>query len=608
MLKTFKPNEIKPAGWLKKQLETEAAGLCGNLDLVWPDVRDSAWIGGDREGWERVPYWLDGFIPLAYLLDNKDMQQRADKYINAIIDRQCKSGWICPCDEDSIAGYDLWAVFLIGKVLTVYHSYTGSKRALNALYRAMKNLWDILSGTDIKLFNWAKFRWYECFIPIKYLYDRRKESWLLDLANTIQAQGADYGEFAELWETPLNRWRYDTHIVNICMELKSEAVTRALLGKANCSAEERYRLLKRTNGTVTEIFTGDECLSGVRNNQGTELCAVNELMYSYEWLYLVTEDPVWLERLETLAFNALPATFSTDMWAHQYDQMVNQISAFPFPGKSYFRTNNSEAHIFGLEPNFGCCTANAAQGYPKLATSIFARSRGAVVCTMMLPSTLNTCIGGKNVSVSINTEYPFRHKATYTVECDGEAHFALKIRIPAFAKRVLVDGKEVAKKKYVRIDKTWSGKSTVTLELEAAPKLIRRPYDLYVARWGNLLFSLPIKYRTAIKEYEKNGVPRKHPYCDYHYYPESEWSYGFAAPELKLKFADGDGVPYSENAPSVMLEAKLSRINWGYAEGYDCISNHIPSSRKALTPAENVCLVPYGSAKLRMTEMPKTKK
>ena len=60
--------EIAPRGWLKKQLEIQAAGLVGNLDKVWPDVRDSRWVGGDREGWERVPYWLDGFIPLAFLL------------------------------------------------------------------------------------------------------------------------------------------------------------------------------------------------------------------------------------------------------------------------------------------------------------------------------------------------------------------------------------------------------------------------------------------------------------------------------------------------------------------------------------------------------------
>ena len=60
----YTTNEIKPVGWMRRQLEIQAAGLSGNLDKMWPDVRDSAWIGGDREGWERVPYWLDGFIPL----------------------------------------------------------------------------------------------------------------------------------------------------------------------------------------------------------------------------------------------------------------------------------------------------------------------------------------------------------------------------------------------------------------------------------------------------------------------------------------------------------------------------------------------------------------
>ena len=53
---------VKPAGWLKRQLEIQAGGLGGNVDLFWPDVKDSAWVGGKAEGWERGPYWLDGFI------------------------------------------------------------------------------------------------------------------------------------------------------------------------------------------------------------------------------------------------------------------------------------------------------------------------------------------------------------------------------------------------------------------------------------------------------------------------------------------------------------------------------------------------------------------
>ena len=48
----FSTNEIKPLGWMKQQLKIQADGLNGNLDKVWRDVHDSAWIGGDAEGWE----------------------------------------------------------------------------------------------------------------------------------------------------------------------------------------------------------------------------------------------------------------------------------------------------------------------------------------------------------------------------------------------------------------------------------------------------------------------------------------------------------------------------------------------------------------------------
>lgn len=80
----FTSKEIKPRGWLKRQLEIQASGLSGNLDKVWRDVRDSAWIGGEAEGWERVPYWLDGFIPLAYLLENDDMIARAKNILTPL--------------------------------------------------------------------------------------------------------------------------------------------------------------------------------------------------------------------------------------------------------------------------------------------------------------------------------------------------------------------------------------------------------------------------------------------------------------------------------------------------------------------------------------------
>ena len=151
----YTTNQIKPEGWMKRQLEIQAEGLSGNLHKIWPDVRDSAWIGGNREGWERVPYWLDGFIPLAYLLENEEMIATVKKYIDAILSFQKEDGWICPCGDGDRPRYDSWAVQLITKVLTVYYESSGDERIPSVLYRVLKNYYDLLNNGTIHLFEIA---------------------------------------------------------------------------------------------------------------------------------------------------------------------------------------------------------------------------------------------------------------------------------------------------------------------------------------------------------------------------------------------------------------------------------------------------------------------
>ena len=435
----YTSDELKARGWLRRQLALQAAGLCGNLDKIWPDVQRSAWIGGDREGWERVPYWLDGFIPLAYLLEDADMIARARRYIDAILRAQRPDGWICPCADEDRARYDTWAVLLISKVLTVYYDCSKDERVPVALYRLLKNYYTLLESGRIRLYNWGKFRYFEGLIAVRFIYARCGEDWLLRLAALLKAQGADYDALTEQWKTPLNRWRYETHIVNLAMMLKAEALECALTGAPYTDrAEALYEVLAACNGTPVGLFTGDECLSGLSPIQGTELCAVVEQMYSYEQLYACTGDEKWLERLELAAFNALPAACSDDMWAHQYVQMSNQMACETFPGKSVFRTNGPDAHLFGLEPNYGCCTANFGQGWPKLALSAFLHRGDTVVSAVCLPSELRD--GG--LHIVLDTDYPFENRLTYTVTTDRA--FTLAVRTPSFAERLTVDGEAAA--------------------------------------------------------------------------------------------------------------------------------------------------------------------
>ena len=80
--------KIELKGWIKTQLEIQKDGLFGALDKVWKDIKESKWIGGKEEGWERFPYYLNGLIPLAYALNDEELIKKANYYINFIITSQ----------------------------------------------------------------------------------------------------------------------------------------------------------------------------------------------------------------------------------------------------------------------------------------------------------------------------------------------------------------------------------------------------------------------------------------------------------------------------------------------------------------------------------------
>jgi len=598
--------EIKPEGWLRRQLEIQAEGLSGHLHEVWPDVRESAWIGGEREGWERVPYWLDGLIPLAHLLGSEALIATANRYIAGIIARQQQDGWICPCKPEERSAYDAWAVLLIGKVLALHCEFTDDSAAETALRRAMKNLHDLLAGGEIRLFDWGRFRWFEGFVPLIHLYAKAPEDWIPALAHMLREQGADYTEFTSLWKRPMNKWTFETHIVNLCMMLKYEAVAAELLGEPIAGqAEELLAVLEAYNGTAVGTISGDECLSGTNNNQGTELCAVVELMYAYEWLYAVTGDGKWADKLEKAAFNALPATFTDDMWAHQYDQQVNQIACIAFPGKSFFRTNNSEAHLFGLEPHYGCCTANFSQGWPKLALSAIQRTGKGVVIAHLLPSSVRTEWNAKPIHIRVESDYPFRLHAKITIEAPQGADFELMIRIPGWAKSVRLDGKSAQTHNgHIRIQRSWQGETSLLLTLSDKPHAIVRPGNLRAIQYGALVFALPIEAEYRMKEYTSDGVERRFPYCDYELLPKSAWNYGFAARDWTVREHPVDAIPFSSKHPALSITCTMAQVCWDYAEGYDSVAAARPAGKKAISPPQEMTLVPYGCAKLRMTEMP----
>ncbi len=602
-LQHFTVNEIKPTGWLYTQLKIQAEGLSGNLDKIWPDVKDSSWIGGEHFDWERVPYWLDGFIPLAYELDDEDLKARAKKYIDGILSIQKEDGWMCPCTDEERGNYDIWAFFLISKVLVLYYECSGDGRIEEALYRAYKQFKGHITHCTIR--NWGHSRWFEGLIGLYWLYERRPEDWMLELAVSIYSTGLNYKVLFDNWrdELPRNEWSYQTHVVNLAMAIKSEAIaSRITNADPDEFAEKMVNMLFEHHGTAYGHFNGDECLSGTSPIQGSELCSVVEAMYSYEILFEITGNLKWIDRLERLAYNALPATVSEDMWTHQYDQMANQIACTRME-KPVFRTNNGEAHFFGLEPNYGCCTANFNQGWPKFALSTFYKSEKGIVSASLAPSKLTTDINGTKVTVELKTNYPFNDALTYTVTAEEDVEFDFGIRIPAFADCATVDGKACECSEIYNISRKWNkGENVITVSVKSAAKLINRPNNMVYLENGALLYVLPIEAEWKMNEYEAWGTERKFPYCDYELAPKSKWNYGFKGKNFEYKEGEISEHPFSEKNPPCYIYADMAEISWDFLEGYDNVCAQTPNSNKAIGEVKRIKLIPYGCSKLRITE------
>jgi hypothetical protein len=623
---------IRPTGWLLRQLRIQADGLTGHLDEFWPDVGQSQWFGGKAEGWERAPYWLDGAIPLAWILNDEPLKARITRYVDFIVTHQRQDGWYSPYPEDAVAKrYDLWAILLANKVLVQYHEATGDGRALDAVVKSLNALAAGLDRTP--LYGWGRFRWYEGLVSVFYVFERTRETWLLDLARKLRDQGVD---FEALFRTddiarPTPRrglWKWTKHVVNTGMATKAAAMNWRLGRRPGdkAFASAMIDLLDRAHGQVTGMFSGDECLAGRNPLQGTELCSVVEFMYSLEHLFAAFGDAAFGDRLERVAFNALPATFAPDMWSHQYDQQVNQAQCTINPDHMW-TTNGPESNLYGLEPNFGCCTANMHQGWPKFAAHLWMRTPDEGICAVAYaPSRATFQVQRVPVTVTLDTDYPFRDRLAITVEPGGRnsrVRFPLVLRVPAWADGATVRVGGLPERRMTpgslhRIDREWSDRVDVVLRFPMNTKLTTRYNDAIAVERGPLVYSL--KLDEAWTRVNADKPHRDLPHGDFEVRPASPWNYGLvvdpARPDESIRFEErplGDQ-PFSPQGAGMVARATGRKIpSWKMVHGWAGeispadVEWSDPSRVVTSEPDEEVTLIPYGCTNIRITEFPKLK-
>ena len=616
---TLPLGSIRPTGWLRNQLQIQAAGLGGHLDETWADVGiTSGWLGGNGESWERGPYFVDGLLPLAYLLDDARLKAKAQRYIDWTLNHQASDGMIGPLSNN-----DWWPRMVMLKVLAQYEEVTGDSRVIPALSRYFDYQLKALPGRPLR--DWGKFRWQDNVLVVIWLYNRTGDPKLVDLARLLHQQGHDWqAQFADFKFTqPITRefiklnegnglgdLALSTHGVNNGQALKAAPVW-SVISKSDTDRrglQQMLTALDKYHGLPNGMFSCDEHLAGRNPSQGSELCTVVEAMYSLEQSLAILGDAALGDRLERIAFNALPGTLTDDMWAHQYNQEPNQVEVSLH--HKPWTTDGPESNLYGLEPNFGCCTANFHQGWPKFAASLWMASHdNGLVAAAYSPCEVHTTIGNTAVHLREETEYPFRGTVRITLNPAAKISFPLRLRIPSWANGTMlrVNGQLLPSPQpgsFTRVDRMWEAGDVVELQFPLSVRLSRGFNESVSIDRGPLVFSLPIA-ESWVKLRDRGMT------ADWQVFPASAWNYALAVNEDTIhnvtveELPVGDA-PFAQKGAPVKLQVAARKVpSWRAVDG---VADAVPPSPAASDePEEKITLVPYAAAKLRITAFPQLK-
>lgn len=649
---------IKARGWLLDQLKRQASGLTGHLDELYKPVVGprNGWLGGDGDGWERGPYWLDGLVPLAYTLHDSTLIAKAKPWIEWSLQNQQPDGYFGPVPfkspPDPEPGLqkglrkDWWPKIVMLKVLKQYYEATGDKRVISLMTRYFQYQLKQLPETPLDHWSfWANRRGGDNLMSVYWLYNITGDRFLLDLGEIIHKQTFPYtrvflnrdtekqNDVSHLYpdntgnKYPFDQDRIDQlrisqirsfHGVNLAQGIKEPVVYYQAHPDSTYlrAVQKAFRDIEFFHGQAQGMFGADEPVHGNDPVRGIEFCSVVEMMYSLETMLTITGNVTYADHLERIAYNALPTQANDDFTTRQYFQSANQAKIVRGRHGFFEDDNNGGTSLcYGLLTGYPCCTCNMHQGWPKFTRNLFyATPDNGMAALVFAPCEVNMLVADHvKVNVVEKTFYPFGNNIKFIINPMEESDFPFHIRIPSWCDEAMITVNRKDQTGYkggeiITLNRTWKKGDTVSLDLPMKVSVTRWYMNSVAVERGPLVYSLKIREnRRLVRNNDKWG--------DYQEVnPVSAWNYGLTNSSVSdpsngfrvISSGNPSRYPWnSDNAP-LMLKTQGKVIpDWKL---YNSVPGPLPpeGSLGSLRniPPDSITLIPYGCTTLRITEFP----
>ncbi|MEO5984098.1 MAG: beta-L-arabinofuranosidase domain-containing protein [Ferruginibacter sp.] len=620
---------IQPRGWLLKYLQLQRDGLTGELGNIsaWLDKNNNAWFSGNGQGdhgWEEVPYWLKGYGSLGYILNDEKIIKETKLWIEKVFQSQTSDGYFGPKVLNNKSDMpDLWPNMIMLWCMQSYYEYSKDARVIPFMTKYFK--WET-TIPDEKLLKtyWENSRGGDNLYSVYWLYNITGDKCLLDLADKIHRNTANWSQ-----KNNLPNW----HNVNVAQCFR-EPATYYMQAKDSAYLNATYNnftLVRNIYGQVPGgMFGADEdARKGFDDpRQAVETCGMVEQMASDEILTGITGNPMLADNCEDVAFNTYPAAVMPDFKALRYltaPNMVISDSANHAPG-----IQNAGPFLMMNPFSSRCCQHNHSQGWPYYAEHLWmATPDNGIAAILYNSSDVKAKVGnGTVVTLQQTTNYPFDDHISIGVSTSSPVSFPLYLRIPNWCtgaslkingkteKNVLVAGS------YAVINKKWQQGDVVEMSL---------PMKLQIHTWeknknsvsvnyGPLTFSLKIEElykkmdsRKAVQgdsKWQANADQSKWP--AYEIFPASRWNYGLLLSDkpaeeqfkiIKTKWP-ADNFPFNPGATPIKLKATGKIIPGWTLDKYGLCDTLPQSPVSVSTKAEEIELIPMGTARLRISALP----